>query len=119
VSLTASQHAGLRPRLDEVSLRALEGHSQAGSQPARHEPGPDDAQEAGDAQEADGAPDALLWAALSLAPEDGIPVADLVAATGMSQRWVHYRLHALAQAGQAVQIRRGIWRAVCPDGDAL
>ena len=63
-------------------------------------------------------PEALLWAALCLAPEEGIPVADLVAATGMSHRWVNYRLRALADAGQAIQIKRGIWRAARPEGDA-
>ena len=59
-----------------------------------------------------------LWAALSIAPEDGIPVADLVAATGMSHRWVNYRLRALADSGQAIQVRRGMWRATAPGGDA-
>ena len=59
----------------------------------------------------------MLWAALSIAPEDGIPVPDLVAATG----WA-----ALGQlpaprpgrGGQAIQIKRGKWRAATPDGDA-
>jgi hypothetical protein len=51
---------------------------------------------------------------LCLAPAEGIPIGDLVAATGMSQRWVHYRLRALAAVGRAVQIKRGIWRATCP-----
>jgi hypothetical protein len=45
-------------------------------------------------------------------------VADLVAATGMSQRWVHYRLRALAATGQAIQIKRGIWRTANREGDA-
>lgn len=45
-------------------------------------------------------------------------MADLVAATGMSQRWVHYRLRALAAVGQAIQIKRGIWRTANREGDA-
>ena len=60
----------------------------------------------------------LLWAALCLASEQGVPVADLVAATGMSHRWVNYRLRALADTGQAIQIKGGIWRAVTPESDA-
>jgi len=51
---------------------------------------------------------------LSFAPEDGIPVADLVTATGMSHRWVNYRLRALADDGQAIQLKRGMWRAATP-----
>ena len=45
-------------------------------------------------------------------------MADLVAATGMSHRWVNYRLRTLADTGQAIQIKRGIWRAANPGGDA-
>jgi hypothetical protein len=112
VTETASLHAPQRPELDEVSLRAL----------AQRPPGHLDARqpgtEAGDEGGTGHDPDALLWAALSLAPEQGIPVADLVAATGMSQRWVHYRLRALANVGRAIQIKRGIWRATHPESDA-
>jgi S-DNA-T family DNA segregation ATPase FtsK/SpoIIIE len=56
---------------------------------------------------------------LSFAPEDGIPVADLVTATGMSHRWINYRLRALADGGQAIQLKRGMWRATTPEGDDL
>jgi hypothetical protein len=74
----------------------------------------------GDSEETDsGGPDALLWAMLSRAPAEGIPVADLVAATGMSHRWVNYRLRALADVGRAVQIKRGVWRTTEPRSDAL
>ena len=44
-------------------------------------------------------------------------MADLVAATGMSHRWVNYRLRALADSGQAIQLKRGMWRAITPEGD--
>jgi len=60
----------------------------------------------------------VLWLALATAPGEDIPVADLVAATGMSHRWVNYRLRALADTGQAIQIKRGVWRATRPDSDA-
>ena len=118
VTDTASQHADLRPPLDDVSLQALS--ERADKSPERPKEGPapghqDDAERAEDAQDG---PEALLWAALCLAPEEGVPVADLVAATGMSQRWVHYRLRALAAVGRAVQIKRGIWRATRPGCDA-
>jgi antitoxin (DNA-binding transcriptional repressor) of toxin-antitoxin stability system len=113
VAETASEHACLRPELDEVSMCALDERAQ--SRPAA-------AQETElsttDTEGAEGSADALLWSALCLAPDEGMPVADLVAATGMSQRWVHYKLRALANVGRAVQVRRGIWRAVRPRSDA-
>jgi hypothetical protein len=58
-----------------------------------------------------------LWArvrkrALSAAPAEGVPVSDLITVTGMSRRWVFYRLRQLAAEGYAVQTMRGYWRAV-------
>jgi len=61
-------------------------------------------------------PDTILRNALSAAPPQGIRVSALIAATGMSRRWVFYRLQQLAADGQAVQTVRGYWRASddCP-----
>ena len=113
IALTAAAHAPLRPEVDEVSLRAL-------AERPRHRPDAAGAMtDSGHERHGGEGPEALLWAALCLAPEGGVPTADLEAATGMSQRWVHYRLRALADAGRAVQVRRGYWRATSPDGDAL
>jgi hypothetical protein len=53
----------------------------------------------------------MLWAALSTAPPEGIPVGELIAITGMSRRWVFWRLKQLNERGQAVQTVRGHWRA--------
>ena len=103
VSDTASRHAPLRPPLDEISLRALAERPSGWSEST------------GDYT--DDGPMVLLWAALTLAPDDGIPVADLVTATGMSHRWVNYRLRALADAGRVIQIKRGIWRTTDPESD--
>jgi DNA segregation ATPase FtsK/SpoIIIE-like protein len=118
VSLTASQHADLRPELDDVSLHALDDRPATGTTDTGTADRPETAGRAPEAAAGDDDPDAMLWAVLSLAPEDGIPVAGLVAATGMSQRWVHYKLRALAATGQAIQIKRGIWRAASREGDA-
>jgi hypothetical protein len=117
VSLTASQHADLRPELDDVSLHALDDRPATGTTDTGTADRPETAGRAPEAAAGDDDPDAMLWAVLSLAPEDGIPVAGLVAATGMSQRWVHYKLRALAATGQAIQIKRGIWRAANREGD--
>jgi S-DNA-T family DNA segregation ATPase FtsK/SpoIIIE len=122
VSDTAARNADSRPELDEVSLRALDERASSRPQGApRDEPGTghgEDAETEAHGEDAGSGPQALLWAALRLAPAEGIPVADLVTATGMSQRWVHYHLRGLANAGWATQIKRGIWRATGPEGDA-
>ena len=100
VAGTASRYAGLRPPLDEVSQQAIDEQWRAeppevpeqdtppeDGQADRGGPGPD--------------PEAMLWAALCLAPEDGVSVPDLMHQTGMDRRWVYYRLTALAAAGRA------------------
>jgi hypothetical protein len=89
-----------RPPLDEVSRRAIQQRHDNGDVPA---------------PSADGDPDTLLWAALSLGSDDGITVPELMDATGMSRPWVYQRLRDLAERGQVRQVERGRWRAV---GDA-
>ena len=54
-------------------------------------------------------------AALSLAPDDGITVPELMEVTGMSRPWIYLRLRELADAGQVIQVSRGRWRAVIDD----
>ena len=53
-----------------------------------------------------------LWAALRRAGPDGVPVAELLAATGMSRPTLYRRLREHAQAGRVVQTVRGSWRAI-------
>ena len=55
-------------------------------------------------------PDVILRRALSATPAEGIPVSDLITVTGMSRRWVFYRLPRLAAEGYAVQTVRSHWR---------
>ena len=45
-------------------------------------------------------------------------MADLIAATRMSRRWVYYRLRQLTDTGQAVQTEQGTWHTVTAGGDA-
>jgi S-DNA-T family DNA segregation ATPase FtsK/SpoIIIE len=107
VTETADRHAPLRPDLDEVSLRALDERAQSHPDIPWNEP------RAGYNENAENAPDALLWNALStVAPREGISVPDLMAATGMSRRWVYYRLRQLADADRAAPIVDGNWRAI-------
>jgi S-DNA-T family DNA segregation ATPase FtsK/SpoIIIE len=61
--------------------------------------------------ESQSSPEEILLAVLSAAPPEGIPVREIITATGMSRRWVFYRLQQMADAGVAVQMTRGYWRA--------
>jgi hypothetical protein len=121
VTDTASRYADFRPELDEVSRGALterhdaDGHEPLGGFPANPASTRDGSQISGGRPGAD--PEALLWAVLCLAPDSGISIPELVTETGMSRRWIYYRLEALAAAGRAIQVARGLWRAVAADSD--
>jgi biotin operon repressor len=106
---TASRYAALRPSLDETSLQAIEG---ASAGPPEADGSPEDEHRAGGT---DNAPEAILWAVLSLADDDGVTVPDLMEATGMSRPWIYLRLRELAEHGLAIQVSRGRWRAVTGD----
>jgi hypothetical protein len=112
VTATAEHHANLRPQLDEVSQRAIAGRAQTRPDEPAAESTPDHAEGTGDdLGESRGTPEAILWAALSFAPDVGVTVPELMAETGMSRPWVYQRLSDLARRGQVVQVSRGWWRA--------
>lgn len=56
-------------------------------------------------------------AVLRFAPDSGISIPELVTETGMSRRWIYYRLEELVAVGRVVQVGRGLWCAVTADGD--
>ena len=103
VADTAARHAQIPRQLDDISRAAIERAyaDQPRTVPANIE---DIAEERADAN-------SMLWAALSTAPPEGIPVSELITITGMSRRWVFWRLKQLAERGEAVQTVRGHWRA--------
>jgi len=107
---TASRYAGLRPPLDEVSHQAIDEPWRAEPPEVPERDSPQEDGPAGSGGPGPG-PEALLWAALCLAPDDGVSVPDLMHHTGMGRRWVYYQLTALAAAGRAAQITREQWRA--------
>lgn len=56
-------------------------------------------------------PDSALWGALHRAGPEGIPARTLARITGMGRTWVYERLREHAEAGRAVQVSHGHWRA--------
>jgi S-DNA-T family DNA segregation ATPase FtsK/SpoIIIE len=117
VTATAARFADYRPMLDEISQLAMRDRAQTHP----NEPGHQAMHTHADADgrcpdDARGAPDAILWAALSFAPSEGVTVPHLMNETGMSRPWVYQRLQDLARRGQVVQVTRGRWRVnTAPD----
>jgi hypothetical protein len=101
VAIAASQHARLRPPLDEVSLGASHTEMTADDDQCGKSANPSDE---------------MLWAALTFAPVEGASVPDLMNATGMSRPWIYLRLRELLTSGQVIQVSRGRWHAT--EGDA-
>jgi FtsK/SpoIIIE family len=113
VNATASRNADLRPELDEISRRVLDERADRQRQRSPEAREPSTGEGVGHvAGEVGRSPEVLLWAALSLAPEDGISVPDLMNAAQMSRPWIYQRLREMASRGQVVQVGRGRWRAV-------
>ena len=116
---TASRYASFRPPLDDVSRRATEqpGDKEPLGTSADDQGGPavSPVEDVGRVDGAQDAPEAILWAALSLAPDDGVTVPDLMNTTGMSRPWIYQRLRELTEHGHVIQVSRGRWRAAIND----
>jgi len=118
VTGAAARYAPARPPLDAISRRALTappaappGRTEPGS-PGQDGPGPARPQ---DTENDEDGPEDILQSALSSAPDQGISVSELMAATGMGRRWVYYRLRELSAARRVIQTARGLWR-IAPQG---
>jgi hypothetical protein len=119
VTANAARRAGQRPALDRVSEQAIADRVHPSPDEHASVPTPRLEASGGTAPDDDrDTPEAILWAALSLATEEGTSVSGLMAVTGMGRRWVYYRLRELANAGRAIQTQRGNWRAVKPGSHA-
>ena len=59
-------------------------------------------------------PGTALLAALADAGPDGVPVAELLALSGITRPTLYRHLRMHADAGRAVQVSRGYWRATGP-----
>jgi hypothetical protein len=120
VQRTCEQHACISRQLDEISLAALRSRM-AGI------PDDDDISQATGSAQGQGTgsrdngyrtAETALWAALTSARPQGATIGELMAACGMGRSWVYARLAELAQAGHAVQVSRGTWRAAPGNGGA-
>jgi S-DNA-T family DNA segregation ATPase FtsK/SpoIIIE len=112
VSVAVGEHGHLRPALDEVSRRAAEERAQIRPDEPSRASSTGHADDAGGVPgEARGDPEAILWAALCLAPPEGVTVPELMDETGMSRPWVYQRLQDLARRGQVTPVSRGRWTA--------
>ncbi|MFI6594625.1 cell division protein FtsK [Nonomuraea sp. NPDC050536] len=107
VQRTATHHAPHRPRLDAVSLSALEVAT------IKPHTSVETDKTAGRHARSQGTQDAenALTDALENAPADGATMDELMRLTGMGRRWVYYRLDELTRADRVVQVSRGRWHA--------
>jgi S-DNA-T family DNA segregation ATPase FtsK/SpoIIIE len=111
VARTVAHYAHSRPQLDDVSRSALYPNV-VGIDPYERN-------ESGDTAEFTAIPDmpdtqtpeSALWLALCAAPDEGADIAELMRASGMSRPTLYRHLAAHAQAGRAIQVSRGRWRA--------
>ena len=117
VTDTVARYAATRPPLDSISRRALAAGPAASAAtlgnraPITGPPGQTMPTQANRApQTSSKTQTRSCRRALSAAPAEGVPVSDLITVTGMSRRWVFYRLRQLDAEGYAVQIVRGYWR---------
>ncbi|WP_395110271.1 cell division protein FtsK [Actinomadura sp. SCN-SB] len=110
VAEAARRHAELRPILDEISRTAIE-EARAGIA-LRSLDVADSSTSVPATGKEDGTSEAILWAMLSGAPDEGTPVSHLIAGTGMSRPWIYQRLRDLTKTGRVIQVSRGRWRAV-------
>jgi hypothetical protein len=117
VTDAAHRHATIRPRLDEISRRAINDQTTGNARPLGNPTDPTPVSEPANQRDRGGDPDLILWAALTDAPDEGIPTAHLMIATGMSRRTLYRRLNDLIKHGRVTQVSRGRYRATQPPHD--
>jgi hypothetical protein len=116
VARTVDHYTYTRPALDDVSRVALDYDAPAEPAPWYLRNPHRDVGEPGDTPVDSGAisPEGALWAALCTAPEEGADIGDLMRASGMGRSTLYRYLAQLAQAGRAIQVGWGRWRAIIP-----
>ena len=108
VTETAARYAGYRPELDTESRRAI--LATGNPRPVQEGNSADDSDSPEVVVKSATAEDAL-WLALCIAPEEGTEIGELMRITGMKRTKLYRHLREHAEAGRAVQVSRGHWRA--------
>jgi S-DNA-T family DNA segregation ATPase FtsK/SpoIIIE len=120
VARIAARYGPHRSPLDDVSRGALNPG------PAVAEPAPwylagaqRDPDEPGDTPDDNDSttPEGALWLALCTAPDEGADIAELMRLSGMTRPTLYRHLAAHAQAGRAIQVSRGRWRATTTEDE--
>jgi S-DNA-T family DNA segregation ATPase FtsK/SpoIIIE len=120
VSRIVARFAGTRPRLDGVSLGALhDDRAFADPAPWYFSDPHSDLGKPGDSPDDydTTTPEGALWLALCTAPDSGVDIAELMRLSGMTRPTLYRHLAAHAQAGRAVQVSRGRWRAATTEDE--
>ena len=107
VASEAARWTPMRPSLDDLSAAAV------GTARDAEADGIGEVLE-GEIVESSVDPESALWTVLCEAPSEGLSIPELIMTTGMKRSWIYMRLQQHAQAGRAVQVSRGRWRAADP-----
>ena len=108
VAYTAAHYSGIRPMLDEESRRAIDYARRTRAQSPDSAPAAGSSPETADEREAT---DSALWQALCAAPPEGWATSELMRITGWKRTKLYRHLREYAEAGRAIQVSRGRWRA--------
>ncbi len=118
VARTVAQYAAGRPQLDAISRGAAAQAPPTWDAPRDPQSGPDEPVGTPDSNQATTAEHAL-WLALVRAPDKGADIAELMRASGMGRSTLYRYLTQFADAGRAVQVGWGRWRATTITGGGL
>jgi FtsK/SpoIIIE family len=113
VATTAAHYARNRPRLDHVSRQAVDFANRPDTPSAGSWHPPVNSPATADAAETT---DDTLWLALCAAPEEGTDIGELMRITGWKRTKLYRHLREHAEAGRAVRVSGGRWRARTPRG---
>ena len=112
VAYTAAHYSGIRPVLDEESRRAIDYTRRSRAQSPDSAPAAGSSPETADERETT---DSALWQALCEAPAEGWATSELMRITGWKRTKLYRHLREYAEAGRAIQVSRGRWRARATD----
>jgi DNA segregation ATPase FtsK/SpoIIIE-like protein len=115
VAATAAHFALNRPRLDDVSQRAIDAASRPYAPSEKSVSVPANTPVTADALETT---DDVLWLALCAAPQEGTDIAELMRITGWKRTKLYRHLQQHAEAGRAIRVSGGRWRAWTPEDRA-